>query len=139
MAEEEKVEEKSNEPNGGVCGGISGDYWLHTLNRLSWIHSRGHFISIRPKRLPFSRPTLVVPIVTRRIRSVGFGPCSSTTYLLSLMKAFSKQLKWMPLLVLSSKLCPPGIEGTFFALLMSIYNDGVLSSSWASGFLLHIT
>ncbi|KAL2926111.1 putative folate-biopterin transporter 3, partial [Bienertia sinuspersici] len=30
------------------------------------------------------------------------------------------RLKWMPLLVLSSKLCPCGIEGTFFALLMSI-------------------
>ncbi|CAN1816407.1 Probable folate-biopterin transporter 2, partial [Linum perenne] len=40
------------------------------------------------------------------------------------------RLKWMPLLVLSSKLCPPGIEGTFFALLMSIDNLGTLSSSW---------
>uniref|UniRef100_A0A5B7BXP8 Putative folate-biopterin transporter 2 n=1 Tax=Davidia involucrata TaxID=16924 RepID=A0A5B7BXP8_DAVIN len=48
------------------------------------------------------------------------------------------QLKWMPLLVLSSKLCPQGIEGTFFALLMSIDNFGVLSSSWGGGFLLHI-
>ncbi|XP_059642785.1 probable folate-biopterin transporter 2 [Cornus florida] len=48
------------------------------------------------------------------------------------------QLKWMPLLVLSSKLCPPGIEGTFFALLMSIDNFGILSSSWGGGFLLHI-
>ncbi|KAA8521720.1 hypothetical protein F0562_012393 [Nyssa sinensis] len=48
------------------------------------------------------------------------------------------QLKWMPLLVLSSKLCPRGIEGTFFALLMSIDNFGVLSSSWGGGFLLHI-
>lgn len=47
------------------------------------------------------------------------------------------RLKWMPLLVLSSKLCPPGIEGTFFALLMSIDNMGVLSSSWAGGLLLH--
>lgn len=47
------------------------------------------------------------------------------------------RLKWMPLLVLSSKLCPPGIEGTFFALLMSIDNMGVLSSSWAGGVLLH--
>lgn len=48
------------------------------------------------------------------------------------------RLKWMPLLVLSSKLCPPGIEGTFFALLMSIDNLGLLSSSWGGGFLLHI-
>ncbi|XP_059642786.1 probable folate-biopterin transporter 2 [Cornus florida] len=48
------------------------------------------------------------------------------------------RLKWMPLLVLSAKLCPPGIEGTFFALLMSIDNFGLLSSSWGGGFLLHI-
>lgn len=48
------------------------------------------------------------------------------------------RLKWMPLLVLSSKLCPPGIEGTFFALLMSIDNVGLLSSQWGGGFLLHL-
>lgn len=48
------------------------------------------------------------------------------------------RLKWMPLLVLSSKLCPTGIEGTFFALLMSIDNVGLLSSSWGGGLLLHV-
>ncbi|CAL9110867.1 unnamed protein product [Musa textilis] len=48
------------------------------------------------------------------------------------------RIKWMPLLVLSSKLCPSGIEGTFFALLMSIDNCGVLTSSWAGGLLLHL-
>lgn len=48
------------------------------------------------------------------------------------------RLKWMPLLVLSSKLCPPGIEGTFFALLMSIDNAGLLTSSWFGGLLLHV-
>lgn len=48
------------------------------------------------------------------------------------------RLKWMPLLVLSSKLCPRGIEGTFFALLMSIDNVGLLSATWGGGFLLHI-
>ncbi|KAF5743374.1 hypothetical protein HS088_TW09G01442 [Tripterygium wilfordii] len=48
------------------------------------------------------------------------------------------RLKWMPLLVLSSKLCPSGIEGTFFALLMSIDNVGLFSSSSGGGFLLHL-
>lgn len=48
------------------------------------------------------------------------------------------RLKWMPLLVLSSKLCPPGIEGTFFALLMSIDNVGLLSATWGGGALLHV-
>ncbi|OVA07493.1 Biopterin transport-related protein BT1 [Macleaya cordata] len=49
----------------------------------------------------------------------------------------TNQLKWMLLLVLSSKLCPPGIEGTFFALLMSIDNLGLLISTWGGGLLLH--
>ncbi|XP_073288066.1 probable folate-biopterin transporter 2 isoform X1 [Primulina huaijiensis] len=48
------------------------------------------------------------------------------------------RLKWMPLLVLSAKLCPPGIEGTFFALLMSIDNAGLLTASWLGGLLLHV-
>lgn len=48
------------------------------------------------------------------------------------------RLKWMPILVLSSKLCPPGIEGTLFALLMSIDNAGILSASWGGGLLLHV-
>lgn len=48
------------------------------------------------------------------------------------------RLKWMPLLVLSAKICPPGIEGTFFALLMSIDNIGLSTSSWFGGLLLHI-
>ncbi|XP_051137475.1 probable folate-biopterin transporter 2 [Andrographis paniculata] len=48
------------------------------------------------------------------------------------------RLKWMPLLVLSSKLCPAGVEGTFFALLMSIDNVGLLTSSWLGGLLLHV-
>ncbi|XP_050233638.1 probable folate-biopterin transporter 3 [Mercurialis annua] len=48
------------------------------------------------------------------------------------------RIKWMPLLVLSSKLCPAGIEGTFFALIMSIDHVGLLSSTWAGGLLLHV-
>ncbi|XP_027189869.1 probable folate-biopterin transporter 2 isoform X2 [Cicer arietinum] len=50
----------------------------------------------------------------------------------------TNRLKWMPMLVLSSKLCPSGIEGTFFALLMSIDNVGLLTSSWGGGFVLHV-
>ncbi|GLU21950.1 hypothetical protein SLE2022_380540 [Rubroshorea leprosula] len=48
------------------------------------------------------------------------------------------RVKWMPFLVLSTKLCPAGIEGTFFALIMSIDHVGMLTSSWAGGLLLHI-
>jgi hypothetical protein len=48
------------------------------------------------------------------------------------------KLQWLPLLVLCSKLCPPGIEGTFYALLMSIQNAGLLMSAWWGGLLLHM-
>ncbi|CAN1121433.1 Probable folate-biopterin transporter 3 [Linum perenne] len=48
------------------------------------------------------------------------------------------RVKWMPLLVLSSKLCPPGIEGTFFALLMSIDHIGLLFATWLGGLVLHM-
>jgi len=48
------------------------------------------------------------------------------------------RIKWMPMLVLSAKICPSGTEGTFFALLMAIDNVGLLSSSWAGGLLLHL-
>lgn len=45
----------------------------------------------------------------------------------------------MPLLVLAARLCPPGIEGTFFALLMSVDNLGTLSSSWVGSVVLRLT
>ncbi|KAE8700595.1 hypothetical protein F3Y22_tig00110556pilonHSYRG00377 [Hibiscus syriacus] len=47
-------------------------------------------------------------------------------------------IKWMPFLVLSSKLSPSGIEGTFFALIMSIDHIGLLSSAWSGGLVLHM-
>ena len=50
-----------------------------------------------------------------------------------------QRIKWMPLLVLAARLCPPGIEGTFFALLMSIDNLGTLSSSYVGSILLRAT
>jgi len=45
----------------------------------------------------------------------------------------------MPLLVLAARLCPPGSEGTFFALLMSVDNLGTLSSSWVGSVILRVT
>ncbi|KAJ0503272.1 putative MFS transporter superfamily, biopterin transporter family [Helianthus annuus] len=74
-------------------------------------------------------------------RSHPFRGVLFWTQLLYVMdEAVSKmigRLRWMPLLVLSSKLCPSGIEGTFFALLMSIDHIGTLTSSWAGSVLLH--
>ncbi|TYI81026.1 hypothetical protein E1A91_D05G126000v1 [Gossypium mustelinum] len=48
------------------------------------------------------------------------------------------RIKWMPFLVLSSKLFPSGIEGTFFALIISIDQIGLLSSAWSGGLVLHM-
>ncbi|TYZ62111.1 hypothetical protein PybrP1_012098 [[Pythium] brassicae (nom. inval.)] len=45
------------------------------------------------------------------------------------------RLKHMPSLVLCAKICPPGIEGTMFALLMSIYNFSWSVSSYGGAWL----
>lgn len=50
-----------------------------------------------------------------------------------------RRLKWMPLLILAAKLCPPGIEGTFFSFLMSVDNVGMLTSTWLGAVLLQAT
>ncbi|KAA8521714.1 hypothetical protein F0562_012387 [Nyssa sinensis] len=47
------------------------------------------------------------------------------------------RIRWMPMIVLSTRLCPLGIEGTFFALLMCIDSLGSLSSKWGGGMVLH--
>ncbi|XP_076895693.1 putative folate-biopterin transporter 6 [Bidens hawaiensis] len=47
------------------------------------------------------------------------------------------RVRWMPMIVLSTSLCPIGIEGTFFALLMSIDSFGSLSSKWGGVVVLH--
>lgn len=39
------------------------------------------------------------------------------------------QVAFMPTLVLAAKLCPPGVEGTLFAALMSIYNTSGATSN----------
>eukprot|EP00899_Mesostigma_viride_P016275 jgi/Mesvir1/24649/Mv21954-RA.2 len=43
--------------------------------------------------------------------------------------------KFMPFLVLSAKLCPPGIEGTLFAVFMSVHNFGATCSGYLSAWL----
>lgn len=50
----------------------------------------------------------------------------------------TSKIRWMPMMVLSTQLCPIGIEGTFFALLMSIDSSGALISKWGGGLLLRL-
>lgn len=48
------------------------------------------------------------------------------------------RIRWIPMIVLSTRLCPLGIEGTFFALLMCIDSLGQVSSKCLGGVVLHI-
>lgn len=48
------------------------------------------------------------------------------------------RIRWMPMVVLSTRLCPLGIEGTFFALLMCIDSVGSLFSKIIGGMVLHL-
>lgn len=50
----------------------------------------------------------------------------------------TSKIRWMPMMVLSTQLCPLGIEGTFFALLMCIDSIGALLSRWGGGVLLRV-
>lgn len=45
------------------------------------------------------------------------------------------QVAFMPTLVLAARLCPPGVEGTLFALLMSIFNGGAIVGSEIGAYL----
>lgn len=55
----------------------------------------------------------------------------------SLILTVVGQITFMPVLVLSAKICPPGVEATFFALLMSIWNLGGLLSHESGALLTH--
>lgn len=66
-------------------------------------------------------------LVTHANRSLGI---SDEWFSLgdSLILTVAGQIAFMPVLVLSARLCPPGVEATLFALLMSIVNlSGLLS------------
>ncbi len=48
------------------------------------------------------------------------------------------EIAFMPVLVLAARLCPPGVEATLFALLMSLYNLGGLISNELGAGLTHL-
>ena len=55
----------------------------------------------------------------------------------SLILTVTGQIAFMPILVLSARLCPKGIEATLFALLMSIWNLSMLLSQELGSLLTH--
>ncbi|XP_009599363.1 probable folate-biopterin transporter 4 [Nicotiana tomentosiformis] len=63
--------------------------------------------------------------------NVYFGISDKFTVLFgSALSDGINQFKFMPFLILSGQLCPPGIEGTLFALFMSINNLGTTVGSF---------
>ncbi|MUL36641.1 folate/biopterin family MFS transporter [Gloeocapsopsis dulcis] len=56
----------------------------------------------------------------------------------SLILTVMGQIAYMPVLVLAARLCPPGVEATLFALLMSISNLGGLLSYQLGALLMHL-
>lgn len=55
----------------------------------------------------------------------------------SLVLTVAGQIAFMPVLVLSARLCPPGVEATLFALLMSVVNLSGLISHELGALLTH--
>lgn len=55
----------------------------------------------------------------------------------NLVLVVAGQLSFMPVLILAARLCPKGVEATFFALLMSIFNFGGLLSHELGALLTH--
>ncbi|GKB82842.1 probable folate-biopterin transporter 4 [Tanacetum coccineum] len=73
--------------------------------------------------------TLIDIVLVYRV-NVSFGISDEIMVLFgSALSDAIHQFKFMPFLILSGQLCPPGIEGTLFALFMSINNFGSTMSS----------
>lgn len=56
----------------------------------------------------------------------------------SLILTVAGEIAYMPVLVLAARICPPGIEATLFALLMSIFNLSGLLSRELGAWLTHL-
>lgn len=67
-------------------------------------------------------------------RSLGI-PDELFTFGDDVILAVLGQVAFMPTLVLAARLCPPGVEGTLFALLMSIFNGGAIVGSEIGAYL----
>lgn len=68
-------------------------------------------------------------LVSRSNLSVGISDKFMVLFGSALSDAVN-QFKFMPFLILSGQLCPPGIEGTLYALFMSINNLGSTAGSF---------
>jgi hypothetical protein len=76
---------------------------------------------------------LQVLLVTHANRLVGLDDGLFVLSDDAVLTALSR-VAFMPTLVLAARLCPPGVEGTLFALLMSVFNAaGIVGSELGAG------
>ena len=91
---------------------------------------------------PLSRTMRLRRVITL---SIGLGVVGNLIYLgyrgpasavaIDVLYGFLYMLTTLALLDLAAKACPRHVEGTFFALLMSVYNLGQQGSQWTGGHL----
>lgn len=91
---------------------------------------------------PLSR---TIPLRRLIVMSIGLGVVGTLIYLayrgpvsgiaIDITYGFIYMLTTLAFLDLAAKACPRHVEGTFFALLMSVYNLGQQGSQWAGGHL----
>ncbi len=107
-----------------------------------WLFQR--FLKTVPFRVIFGWSTVISAIlgmstlilVTHANRSLGID---DRWFSLgdSLVLTVMGQIAYMPILVLAARLCPPGVEATLFALLMSVVNLAGLVSYETGALLMH--
>jgi folate/biopterin transporter len=107
-----------------------------------WIFQR--FLKTVPFRIIFAWSTVIASVlglsmlilVTHTNRALGID---DKWFSLgdSLILTVMGQIAFMPVLVLAARLCPPGVEATLFALLMSIVNFAGLVSYELGAFITH--
>ncbi len=98
-----------------------------------WIFQ--HFLKTVPFRVIFGWSTVISTVlgmtmlllVTHTNRALGIDDHWFSIGDNLIIKVMG-EIAYMPVLVLAARLCPPGVEATFFALLMSIVNLGGLVS-----------
>lgn len=95
---------------------------------LSWSNwSPGLTLCFCLVSFPLPRTTQLL-LVYHMNRQLGI-PDELFTFGDDVILAVLGQIAFMPTLVLAARLCPPGVEGTLFALLMSIFNGGAIVGS----------
>ena len=108
-----------------------------------WIFQR--FLKTVPFRVIFAWSTVMSAVlgmtmlllVTHANRAIGIDDhwfSLGDNLVLTVMG----QIAYMPVLVLAARLCPPGVEATLFALLMSVFNFAGLVSYELGAGLMHI-